>query len=298
MKRHLLLILMICLSGMIYAQFSVSPTTTVEFSSGNLQYCAALDSFRFAQNQWDVLGEENEYIVNLSNNTHWIDLFGWATSGYDNTAVDPLAFHFRPWEWYCELEKCVDWEKNQFAFGPSTNMPDQDLVGTSARYDWGVNNADQLGAGWRTLTEAEWKYLLYERENAHRLYGLATINGTRGLLILPDNAQLLPDKVSLFSDKENSLNASCENVQTSQINPESAVAYVREGAVFLPCGGTRYGYTTVDVSNFGSYWTATHYDSGSAYFVGINAANGGYVSLSSALYGRHTGRAVRLVRNK
>lgn len=52
--------------------FSVSPTTHVYFSSGNLQYNAATEQWRFAEHQYDYIGEDN-----LNNNAEWIDLFGW-----------------------------------------------------------------------------------------------------------------------------------------------------------------------------------------------------------------------------
>ena len=42
---------------------------------------------------------------------------------------------------------------------------------------------------WRTLTLAEWTYLLSKRPNARRLYALAYVCGHYGLILLPDNWQ-------------------------------------------------------------------------------------------------------------
>jgi tetratricopeptide (TPR) repeat protein len=59
------------------AGFSVSSTKRVYFAKGNLQYQASTKKWRFADNQWDVLGEANSKISDKNNG--WIDLFGWGT---------------------------------------------------------------------------------------------------------------------------------------------------------------------------------------------------------------------------
>ncbi len=63
--------------GAIIGAFSVSATKKVAFSSGNLQYQASTQSWRFAPNQTDVIGADN---ANISTSYDgWIDLFGWGT---------------------------------------------------------------------------------------------------------------------------------------------------------------------------------------------------------------------------
>ena len=240
--------------------FSVAPNRQVEFSPGNLQYCPKTGRWRFAKHQWQTAGTDNRQITKTTDCKAYVDLFGWATSGYDNTANDSLAFHFHPWDWFCELEDAVDYYHNQYAYGPTITQPDPDLVGSSARYDWGVNNKIHgcgKTTGWRVLSRSEWKYLLYLRPNARRLHRLTTVHGVRGLLLLPDNGD-------------------------------------ERHAAFLPFTGTRYGSAVVDLDNIGCYWTSTCHNEGSAYFLSVNLH---YVGLSTELYGRHTGRAVRLVRD-
>ena len=56
--------------------FSISPTKKVYFASGNLQYQPSTNQWRFAEHQWDIIGENNKEISNYSS---WIDLFGWGT---------------------------------------------------------------------------------------------------------------------------------------------------------------------------------------------------------------------------
>ena len=77
--------------GMLPGYFSVSETKTVAFSQGNLQYQAApTPTWRFATNQWDVVGSAdfgNVYVDEVKCNnaliaddyTGWIDLFGGGT---------------------------------------------------------------------------------------------------------------------------------------------------------------------------------------------------------------------------
>ena len=63
--------------GALVGMFSVSPTQKVYFSQGNLQYQASTNTWRFAENQWDYLGDANKNISSSYNG--WIDLFGWGT---------------------------------------------------------------------------------------------------------------------------------------------------------------------------------------------------------------------------
>lgn len=75
--------------------FSVSPNKLVYFSKGNLQYQASTNTWRFAENQWDYVGDATEGNVYMDdvkcNNSYisqtyngWIDLFGWGTGNKSN----------------------------------------------------------------------------------------------------------------------------------------------------------------------------------------------------------------------
>ncbi len=141
--------------------FSVSATKKVQFSKGNLQYHARNNVWRFAENQYDIIGKANENISSTYNG--WIDLFCYGTSGYKGR---------HPWtvgnESYCR--------------GLS-----YDFSGTN--YDWGVYNAISNGGNkagmWRTLTMIEWKYLFWHRPRS--LIARARVNNVNGFIIFPDN---------------------------------------------------------------------------------------------------------------
>lgn len=142
------------------AKFSVSATKQVFFSPGNLQYQASTNTWRFAEHQSDYIGSNND--MASANYTGWIDLFCWATSGFNNV---------------------YPWLTSDISYSGS-------LDGTN--YDWGVNNAigsDPAGT-WRTLTYTEWNYLLNSRDNASALRGWATVCGVPGYILLPDDWQL------------------------------------------------------------------------------------------------------------
>ena len=62
--------------------FSVSEGKQVIFSPGNLQYHPKNDQWRFAENQYDRIGEANKNVSVTYDG--WIDLFGW--SGSDGSA--------------------------------------------------------------------------------------------------------------------------------------------------------------------------------------------------------------------
>ena len=250
--------------------FSVAPERQVEFSKGNLQYQATTNTFRFAKHQYDIIGDANENIG--PDYEGWIDLFAWASSGYDNRANDPNVIYVHPWSWRCRQEHSAN-PFNPYGYGPSTTMPEASLVGTSREYDWGVHNPIKNGGNrkdmWRTLTRDEWQYLLTGRPNAKQLQLMYDVKGVHGLLLLPDNFQ---GDVSQMSFKQ----------------------LEKQGAVFLPGGGMRFHLVVVDAGNQGSYWSSTAATIGSAYFLGVYP---GYASLSTELYGRHPGRCVRLVRD-
>ena len=134
--------------------FSVSATKLVTFSTGNLQYHPANNEWRFAENQYDIIGEDNKNIS--TDYDGWIDLFGWSAS--DGSAK----------------------------FGVSSSKNNNDYAGDFV--DWGKN---QIGSDapdtWRTMTMDEWCYLCNTRMKADSLRGLGQINGVNGLILLPDN---------------------------------------------------------------------------------------------------------------
>ncbi len=249
-------------AGELSGKFSVSASVQVQFSQGNLQYCASSQTWRFASNQYDCIGTANSNIS--SSYSGYIDLFAWGTSGYVQ----------KPYETSLSV-----------SYGNGT----QDIANTN--YDWGVyNSISNGGSGWRTLTYSEWSYLLSSRSNASSKKGSATVNGVKGWVLLPDS-WTLPSSCSFTSGCSNGYNTnSYTTAQWSQM--QSA------GAVFLPAAGYRYSSGGVSLTSYvgtmGYYWTSTASGSTTAASVEIGS-NYCYATNSSSQ--RFNGYAVRLVKN-
>lgn len=64
--------------GVISGTFSVGSEKKVHFSKGNLQYQASTKTWRFANNQFDYIGESNKFISDSYDG--WIDLYGWGAT--------------------------------------------------------------------------------------------------------------------------------------------------------------------------------------------------------------------------
>lgn len=302
--------------------FTVAEGKTVVFASGNLQYNAAQGShycadgsvqqgtWRFAEHQYDYIGGANRNISQSYDG--WIDLFGWGTSGYNNTANDPSALRYQPWEkatssvstvpidsvLNCETVEITgecEWEYtyadatyNAYGYGPSTNMPDPNLTGTSANYDWGVYNAisnagNQAGL-WRTLNKEEWGYLFNTRKNAQFLWSRGTVNGVVGMIILPDNFQK-PSDISWTYQ--------ANNWTTNTYTTEQWATLEALGAVFLPASGSRGGADVNYVQNLGRYWSGSCNRGNNAYSLYFYSD---YLN-PQFFYDRFYGYSVRLVQD-
>ena len=138
--------------GALAGVFSVSDTKQVQFSKGNLEYQESTKTWRFAENQWDIIGNDNSNFFTVYNYSGWIDFFGWGTGNNPTNA--------------------------------STNYIDY-----STFTDWGVkaiSNGGNTADSWRTLTNSEWEYLFNTRTNASSLRGQAVVNGIYGYVLLPD----------------------------------------------------------------------------------------------------------------
>ena len=247
------------INGAINGLFSVSASQQVYFSRGNLQYQASTDTWKFAENQWDMIGSENS---NISENyVGWIDLFGWGTSGYHDSN-DPYNVNYQPWS---TSTSEVNSSYNKYGYGPSTNMTDPNLTGTSANYDWGVYNPISNGGNttnqWRTLTNAEWIYVFNTRSTTSGIrYAKANVNNVNGVILLPDDWS--NDTYILIYPNNSGASFSRNTITASQWN-----ILERAGAVFLPAAGYRYGTDVYDVGSRGDYWSASYGDSGFAFCV-------------------------------
>lgn len=142
------------LPGELSGEFSVSATTKVHFSKGNLQYYLGApgegEKWSFAVHQYDYLGYDANQKISSTPPCN-IDLFGWGTGN----APRKVSLNTNDFTTYAE------WGNNKISNGG--NEPNM----------------------WRTLNESEWNYLL-NRSN-RTLRGSAKVNDVSGLILLPDN---------------------------------------------------------------------------------------------------------------
>ena len=209
----------------------------VQFAQGNLQYQASTNTWRFADNQFDHIGNDNVYVS--ATNSNWIDLFCWGTSGWNSGAQE-----YQPYS--------ISTESESYLTGGS---PFISLTGSYANADWAyhnsISNGGQQAGLWRCLTHEEYIYLIENRPNANQKYAYACVNGINGLVILPDSWSL-PDGLS-FTPQASSWNS----------NTYSAIQWrdmESAGAIFLPTTGTRQGKHIFYVDGLGDYWSSTASD--------------------------------------
>lgn len=263
--------------GAVNGVFSVAANKKVRFSKGNLQYQASTETWRFAENQYDYVGDANENISPTYDG--WIDLFGWGTGNH-----------------------------------PTEASEDHDMYRSFS--DWGVNvisNGGNTANLWRTLTKLEWLYLFCERNGANQLFALGTVNNTYGLIILPDD-WVTPSGLDFTASTSNGLvyqnfyastyygmgyaSAQYENENGNNFidnTYDEAQWNIMEtaGAIFLPLAGVRYGTSCARGNGNGCYWSSTvftEYDANHLWFIS-NAVNPQDDDVTYA------GQAVRLVQD-
>lgn len=237
--------------GALNGKFTINDDgDQVCFSKGNLQYQASTNTWRFAENQWDFVGDDN---ANISETyAGWIDLFGWGTSGYHD-ANDPHNVNYQPWS---TSDSIVDESYNYFGYGPSTDMPSPNLTEGSANYDWGVYNPISNGGNraglWRLLTFKERSYLFNTRStNSGIRFAKAKVNNVNGVILLPD------DWSSTFYALSNT-NQYIGSFTSNTITALQWNTLEQHGAVFLPAAGHRGGFLVGYVGSYGSYWSASY----------------------------------------
>ena len=203
-------------SGTLPGVFSISSTNTVHFSQGNLRYNAAVATWRFADEQYDIVGDNNANISPTYNG--WIDLFGWGT-------------------------------------GDNPTLTDKDNTSYLEFVDWGTKAITNGGATaniWRTLTMAEWHYLINSRVTSSGIrFAKAEVNSISGLILLPDNW----DGSIYTFNKANNNNSNYSSNIISLATWKGTLEL--NGAVFLPATGRRYGTDVSNISKFGYYWSST-----------------------------------------
>ena len=226
--------------------------TTVEFAPGNLYWDGS--SWQFEANQWDFRhynGTNNDAAViggeSTTTPTGTVGSFFWS-----KTASVAYAGSYS--------DSGTSTEDVFF-----TNDPKDE---TKPNENFQVSG--ETAGTWRTLSQAEWNYLLYTRDNAP-MWACVTLSdvSVSGLVILPDGS----------------------SATASDITTSSALA--GSGAVFLPAAGYRNGTGVCFVGSYGNYWSGapSEYYENSAYDIYFES------DFVSVLHdGRNVGYAVRLVR--
>ena len=231
----------------------------VIFSPGNLQYQASTNTWRFAEHQWDYVGNNNANIS--SSYSEWIDLFGWGTSGV--SGYSPIATCYQPWS-----TSTTSSQYNPYG-SISTNLYDGGA--NAGKADWGYNTIDNNGSPeteWRTLTKDEWTYLFNSRtgpaastigSTADVRYAQATIRtdetGVNGIILFPDRGTFATSEFTNVG----TLNA--KSAWTMRVTATQWTALEAKGCVFLPAAGYRYGTTVSLAGSYGYYWSSSFYES-------------------------------------
>jgi hypothetical protein len=281
-----MLTLLCCCTGMwavgeLNGVFTISASGgKVQFSQGNLQYQASTNTWRFATNQYDYIGNAAGNTSPSSTQTAWIDYFNWGTSGYDHGANC-----YQPWS-------TSTTRSDYYAYGSSSkNLYDaKDNNSMRGKADWGYNAISNGGntenSGWRVLTKDEWAYLINTRSETYR-YAKGTIHGTNGLMLFPDGFTL-PTEVSIS-------NANTAGASYTSYSDGDWTALEAAGVVFLPATGLRNG-TSVPESEKGSvgnYWSSTYMNADCVYNIRFDGSSLNLVNDGD----RQNGFPVRLVKD-
>ena len=276
------------LEGAINGLFTINENgDQVYFSQGNLQYQASTNTWRFAEHQWDFVGDDTrgsvyENGVKCNNSlisptySGWIDMFGWGTSGYNHGATC-----FQPWS-------ISEEPSDYYAYGSPTSH----LYEQSGRADWGYNAISNGGKQenlWRSLSNDEWDYLLNTRNTTSGIrFAKAYLNGVAGLVIMPDNWD--GSVYGLSSTNEAMASYSSNSISLSDWNDMLQTS----GVVFLPAAGSRKGDEVSDRVEWGQYWTSSYLSEWMAYPVSFDEY---HLDPPNGYDNRFNGQTVRLVQD-
>ena len=231
--------------------FSIGGDKQVIFAPGNLQYMPSTKLWQFADAQYQYIGSAN--ISSQSKSNGRIDLFGYSAT--NSTAP----------------------------FGISSSTNNTDYAGDFV--DWGTNTirGDEPST-WRTMSKAEWEYVLNKRTNAKKLRSHAQIEDVNGCILLPDE-WVCPDGISFIPNQLRF---------DQQRFTESEWAIMEQaGAIFLPAAGRRNGRELITLNEFGNYWSSTRRDTNYADYLAF-CSGSLYVDAQQNVA---IGRSVRLVRD-
>lgn len=259
--------------GQLSGVFSVGVTKKVKISRGNLRYHTTTKQWSFHEKQCDMV--HNAVVDDISGeyadgSGYYIDLFGWGTSGYNHGAI-------------CYQPYSISGVVNDYYVYGSSSL---NLYDSNGSADWG-KNAISNGGGvegiWRSLTNAEWNYLLNERGGY--MYAKGKLNGFPGLIIFPDDWD--SELYSINNANNNTVNYNSNKISMNQWDD----VFETNGAVFLPAAGYRNVIEIGGVQVDGNYWSSSVYDD--TYTFSLTFSSSTLSALTAATRGG--GRSVRLV---
>lgn len=281
--------------------FSVSASKKVHFSVGNLQYnlSTPTPTWRFAPHQYDKC-----FLTNIEVNENYQNLLSLIENNSLNTTTNGLCAEgwtdLFGWGKWIEKQDPGLTPLNDFNYFPDIDQEGDLLVGKAA-----------IGEDWNILDINEWAYMFFYRENADQKYGVATVCGVNGVVILPDDwaapegTSFTPGMASGYGSSHYVDNGNIYDAGT-WLEMESA------GAIFLPVTGNLtlvkdVPYTVAYQKSTAYYWSST---SGDWYYEDVDNNKDGdgfwYVSYKMEFTSqtvdvtkrsrRHYGSAVRLVR--
>jgi len=181
--------------GAISGKFSVSESKQVYFSKGNLQYQASTNTWRFAENQYNFVGEDNENIS--SSYSGWIDLFGWGTGNNPTLSTSSSAAYstFSDWgnNFVNDTWRTMTGSEWKYIFEERINalslygaasiegingiilLPDNWTTSSETTFISGMSNTDSYSSV-NSLSKEQWK--LYEERGAVFLPAAGYRSGT------------------------------------------------------------------------------------------------------------------------
>ena len=218
----------------IPGRFSISNGFQVCFAKGNLRYYKNRprpdddwkDGFwRFFPNQYDCDPGVNQ----TYDHSGYISLFNW---GYNSVnSINP--------------ESTEKFNSNLLYPGHTFEYNE----------DWGCTIGD--GKTWRTLSSAEWVYLLsldgHSGRPDKKRFALCKVDGYCGLLIFPDGWDFWAQS---FGDEPTYNGLTLEKCGSKSYTESQIDRMGNDGVVFLPGAGARHGASVVD-RGLGIYWTST-----------------------------------------
>ena len=203
--------------GLLNGRFSVSSTKKVQFSQGNLQW-SGNNGWRFAENQWTYIGNNANNTTPTASDNNYMDLFCWGATGLNGVAPNTSTTYLTGSD---ELSGNNDWGANVI-----------------------TNGANKANYGWRTLSGAEWNYLLTTRTTggtagatSQARYTMATINtdgtGVNGVILFPDGVNFAASEFTTLG------NVNSHSKYTTKCTSAQWTALAAKGCVFLPAAGCR-----------------------------------------------------------